>query len=298
MKYSKEPSTYIDVDRSKIASFEAGAGDNMDAKTVDSFGEEWSKFAAFNPEEIQKIGDEYFDILPDDAWGEGKSALDVGCGSGRWTLYIKDKFSEIEAVDPSSAVFIAEKNTQAYSHIRVTKAGVDQLPFENNSFDFVFSLGVLHHIPDTAAAMAKAVEKLKNGGYFLVYLYYALDNRGFLYKLIFNTSTIFRRVISIMPSFIKRILCDIIAILVYLPFVGLANLLKMLSLKSWVKIPLSYYVGKSFFVIRNDALDRFGTPLEQRFTKQEIHDMMTSAGLSDIQFSSHSPYWHAVGKKA
>ena len=298
MKYTKEPNSYIEIEGGKIASFNAVAGDNVDAKTVDSFGEEWSKFAAFDPEEIQKIGDEYFDILPDDAFGEGKSALDIGCGSGRWTLYIKDKFSRIEAVDPSIAVLIAEKNTRGHSNIRVTKAGVDQLPFENNSFDVVFSLGVLHHIPDTATAMAKAVEKLKSGGYFLVYLYYALDNRGSLYKLIFNSSTIFRRVISIMPSFIKRILCDLIAVFVYLPFVGLAKLLKMLGLKSWIKIPLSYYVGKSFFVIRNDALDRFGTPLEQRFTKKEIKDMMSSSGLTDIAFSPHSPYWHAVGKKA
>ena len=116
MKYTKEPNSYIEIEGGKIASFNAVAGDNVDAKTVDSFGEEWSKFAAFDPEEIQKIGDEYFDILPDDAFGEGKSALDIGCGSGRWTLYIKDKFSRITKRNTFfifSILFFNWRNTQS-----------------------------------------------------------------------------------------------------------------------------------------------------------------------------------------
>ena len=63
------------------------------------------------------------------------------------------------------------------------------------------------------------------------------------------------------------------------------------------KIPLSYYVGKSLNVIRNDALDRFGTPLEQRFSKEEINQMMLKAGLNQIVFSNNQPFWHAVGKR-
>ena len=298
MEYSKKPGEYVEFEGQKIASFPSANGDNVDDETVDSFGEEWLKFAAFESEEIQKIGDEYFDILPTDAWGKDKSALDVGCGSGRWTLYLKDKFGDIEAVDPSNAVWVAQKNTLNFSHIRVTKAGVDQLPFKNNSFDFVFSLGVLHHVPNTETAMTKAVEKLKSGGYFLVYLYYSLDNRGLLYKILFHTSTIFRQIISNLPSLLKRILCDLIAIFVYIPLVAIANCFKAIGIKSWKKLPLSYYVGKSFFVIRNDSLDRFGTPLEQRFNKKQIHEMMKNSGLTDIQFSPQSPYWHAIGKKA
>jgi hypothetical protein len=61
---------------------------------------------------------------------------------------------------------------------------------------------------------------------------------------------------------------------------------------------LSAYHNKSFFVIRNDALDRFGTPLEQRFSKIEIKQMMEKAGLTNIIFSNNMPYWHAVGQKS
>ena len=62
--------------------------------------------------------------------------------------------------------------------------------------------------------------------------------------------------------------------------------------------PLSYYRNHSFYVMRTDALDRFGTRLEKRFTKQQIHDMMQVAGLQDIRFNEGPPYWVAVGVKS
>ena len=95
----------------------------------------------------------------------------------------------IEAVDPSHAVLTAQGFLADLENVRLTQAGVDELPFPNESFDFVFSLGVLHHVPDTRAAMRRCVEKLKPGGYFLVYLYYDLDNRGRLYRSLFECST-------------------------------------------------------------------------------------------------------------
>ena len=68
--------------------------------------------------------------------------------------------------------------------------------------------------------------------------------------------------------------------------------------KEWYKkLPLSVYANFSLSVIRNDALDRFGTPLEQRFSKEEIEKMMLACGLEQIIFSDGHPYWHAVGHK-
>ena len=63
------------------------------------------------------------------------------------------------------------------------------------------------------------------------------------------------------------------------------------------KIPLSYYSDKSFHVIRNDSLDRFGTPLEQRFSEKQIRKMLELAGMTNIVFSQREPYWHVISKK-
>lgn len=63
------------------------------------------------------------------------------------------------------------------------------------------------------------------------------------------------------------------------------------------KIPLYGYIDQSFYIMRNDALDKFGTKLEQRFSKKEIELMMKEVGLTNIVFSDGIPYWHAIGRK-
>ena len=296
--YSVSADHILNTSLGKIAVFNSGKEDNLDQATVDSFGEEWTKFSFFTEEEIESIGDEYFDIVPNEAYGEDKIALDMGCGSGRWSLYASKKFSFIEAIDPSDAVLVAQRQSKG-RNIRVSKAAVDQIPFADESFDFVFSLGVLHHIPDTSKALESMSKKLKRRGFLLLYLYYSLDNRGMVYKMIFSLVNLVRKLISILPSRLKRFACDLIALVIYVPLILTSTLLQKIGLKSiGKKIPLSYYVGKSWNVIRNDALDRFGTPLEQRFSRQEINNMLEDCGYENIQFSPNMPYWHVVAQKA
>lgn len=301
LSYSIPPLKYLKAENLsiEIPSFISDDEKNIDKKTLLSFGEEWSKFSRFSEEEIQNAGEQYFDIVIEKMLNENSFVLDVGCGTGRWAKYLSPKVKFIEAIDPSSAVFSACRFLENTNNIRVAQAGVDSIPFEDKSFDFVFSLGVLHHIPNTQQALNNAVKKLKHGGYFLLYLYYNLDNRGLLYKMIFYIVDLKRKFISQLPSPVKMFVCDIIAFVVYLPLVYFSTLIKLLfPRKKWYsKIPLSYYISKSFTIIRNDALDRFGTPLEKRFSKKQILNMMTEAGLNEIIFSENEPYWHAIGKK-
>ena len=46
-----------------------------------------------------------------------------------------------------------------------------------------------------------------------------------------------------------------------------------------------------------DSLDRFGTKLEKRYSKEEIYNMMKASDLSNITFSHEEPFWVAVGIK-
>ena len=187
---------------------------------------------------------------------------------------------------------------QDEENVRISQASTDNMPFPDNSFDFVFSIGVLHHIPDTKTAMRKCIEKVKPGGHFFVYLYYNFENRGVLFRLIFHASDIVRSIVRQLPTFWKKIVCDLFAVILYLPLVGLSKLLSALCLERIVKhIPLSYYADKSMNIIRNDSLDRFGTPLEKRFSRDQIRQMMTACGLHNIVFSEKEPYWHAIGQK-
>lgn len=297
--FNQEPKEVIKSFNRDIYCFTTDTNDNnIDHSVVASFGEEWTKFQDFAQEDITQIGRMYFDILDEGIINKNTKAIDVGCGTGRWTKYLLDKIGFMEAIDPSNAIFAADRLLGNASNVRLSKSSTDNLPFADETFDFGMSVGVLHHIPDTQKALSDCVKKIKLGGYFYVYLYYALDNRGFLFRLIFQISTLLRKIVSSLPTMIKKIICDIIAITIYLPFVWIGKLLIAVGQKKVAdKLPLKFYQDKSFFIIRNDALDRFGTSLEQRFTKAQVISMMQNAGLQDIKISDIEPYWHAVGKK-
>ena len=192
------------------------------------------------------------------------------------------------------ALAVARRNLSGVLNVEFHHASVGALPMENASLDFAYSLGVLHHVPDTAAAIRSLAAKLKPGAPFLIYLYYAFDNRGVGYWALWKISDWVRRVVSRMPFALRYPASQVLAALVYWPMARSARVLGKVGLlpNSW---PLAYYRDKPFYVLRTDALDRFGTCLEQRFTRAEIHAMLSDAGFVDIHFSDQAPYWCVVG---
>jgi hypothetical protein len=86
----------------------------------------------------------------------------------------------------------------------------------------------------------------------------------------------------------------VIAASAYFPLARIALLAERAGINV-EHFPLSTYRKRSFYSMRTDALDRFGTRLERRFRREEIEAMMQRAGLRDIEFSDHAPYWCALG---
>jgi hypothetical protein len=155
---------------------------------------------------------------------------------------------------------------------------------------------VLHHIPDTQAALSTCVKLLKPGAPFLLYIYYRFDNRPAWFRAVWQSSNLIRKVISSLPDGVKTVPTDILAATVYWPLARLSRLGEKAGLDT-SGVPLNGYRNSSFYTMRTDSRDRFGTPLEQRFTRAEIADMMGRAGLENVVFSKHEPFWHAVGTK-
>lgn len=295
--YNNQPLQTVAPNGREISIFEI-SGSNIDEKVVEEFGEEWLKFHEFSDEMISKSVGEYFDIITDKIINKNTYAIDIGCGSGRWTKVMAARAGFIEAVDPSNAIFAADKLLKNIDNVRLTKASINTLPFDDETFDFAMSVGVLHHIPNTQQAMIDCVKKVKHGGYFYTYLYHDISHKGFFTRSAFAISDTLRKGISRLPATFKKFICDIIAALVYLPLVSVSRFFSWIGLRSIAKkIPLADYSNKAFFVMRNDALDRFGTRLEQRFTRNEVQAMMKAAGLSEIVISDGTPYWHGIGKR-
>ena len=100
-----------------------------------------------------------------------------------------------------------------------------------------------------------------------------------------------------LPPRPKQLITDLIALTVYCPLSRLASLAAATGLPV-AFFPLNYYRNCSFYTMRTDARDRFGTPFEQRFSRAKISSMCTAAGLGDVRFSQLEPYWCVVGFKA
>lgn len=273
--------------------------ENIDKDTVAGFGDEWTRFnySDLDCDEINKIFDDYFSNFPWEKLPNNAKGADIGCGSGRWAKVVALRVNDLTLVDASEeALSVAKYNLKGISNVHFELASVDQLPFKESSLDFAYSLGVLHHVPNTSRAIKSVASKLKKGAPFLVYLYYSFDNRSVLYRLVWKASDVLRRIVSKLPNKPRYTASQIIALLVYLPMSKLALTLGYLKVcpKNW---PLAYYKDKSFYVMRTDALDRFGTRLEQRFSKKEIELMLVEAGFININFSNRMPFWCAVGTK-
>ncbi len=272
---------------------------NYDPRTVEGFGREWSRFdqAAMAESERQELFAAYFKIFPWSALPAHAVGFDLGCGTGRWAKLVAPHVGRLYCVDASTeALTVAQRNLADCPNCEFVAASVDQLPFADDAMDFGYSLGVLHHVPDTAGGIKACVQKLKPGAPLLVYLYYAFDNRPLWFRLLWQLSDTGRRLISKLPFKLRHALAELIALFVYWPLARTARLLEGFGLNV-AAFPLSFYRRRSFYTMRTDALDRFGTNLEQRFTAQQIRQMMTAAGLERIEFSEAMPYWCALGYK-
>jgi len=272
---------------------------NIDPKVVRDFGEEWKRFDQTSvPEpELREQFERYFAVFPWEQLPNDAQGFDLGCGSGRWAKFVCPKVGKLHCVDPSAAALeVARVNLESAPNCEFHLAASDTLPFQDCSMDFCYSLGVLHHIPDTSRGIADCVRKLKPGGIFLVYLYYAFDTKPPWFVAVWRVSDLARRAICHMPHSLKTLTTDLIALTVYLPLARTARLASWFGydVANW---PLSTYMLKSFYTLRTDALDRFGTSLERRFSRDHISKMMEAAGLTRIRFSDEAPFWCASGRK-
>jgi SAM-dependent methyltransferase len=270
---------------------------NIDREVIESFGHEWAAFD-YRGSEADKALDAQFlaYCAPIDLSlfnSKTSIAADFGAGSGRWTSRLLPYFSLVYALEPSNGGYkvLTEKFPQE-SRVMIIQetVGANSIPVE--SLDLAISLGVLHHIPDTSLAIKDIAAKIKSGGVFLCYLYYKLDNKPLYYRMVFWTSNSLRWVISRLPYVMRRIIAQIIAVMVYIPLARTAKLLKG-SGRKLENFPLHHYSEMPFVMLQNDALDRFGTRLEKRFSKQEIANMLKHSGfdLSTLNFSDSEPYW-------
>lgn len=271
--------------------------DNFDEDVIDGFGHEWETFDYVETETAEALDAQFAAYCAplDISQFNPATAIagDLGAGSGRWSSRLVPHFCLIYALEPSrgASKVLREKFVDEPKIVVLQETlGMNSIPVE--SLDLAMSLGVLHHIPDTGLAIRDVASKIKSGGTFLCYLYYKLENKPAFYRGLFWASNLLRWVISRLPYAMRRFIAQIIAGAIYFPLAHASRVLGNRG-KDVSNFPLHHYANMPFIMLQNDALDRFGTKLEKRFSKNEIVEMLDEAGfdLTTLRFSEKEPFW-------
>jgi SAM-dependent methyltransferase len=138
-------------------------------RTAETFGFQWTTFDVSDRAEDSAVFLEKTGLSPDAL--TGKLVLDAGCGGGRYAKLLGEAGAQVVALDLSSAVLHAREVTARLPNVVVVQGNLMNPPLAPQSFDVVYSLGVLHHTPDTIRAFRAIARLVKPGGYLAVWLY-------------------------------------------------------------------------------------------------------------------------------
>ena len=131
--------------------------------TAQNFGYSWQKFSKINKGFYKK---QFFDwIKPvNENFLKGKVVLDAGCGKGRHLMTISPYVKEVIGVDISDSVFVAYNNTKHLPNVHIIQADLNYLPLKDEIFDYVYSIGVVHHTESPKTTIYNLHKKTKKSG--------------------------------------------------------------------------------------------------------------------------------------
>ena len=264
-------------------------------RTIQSFSYEWKTF----PTMYKQYRDQFLDwirpVEPD--YFENKLVLDAGCGLGRHVYYSSEFGAEVVGMDISEAVEVAYEHTNHLFNVHIVQADIYYPPFRDD-FDFVYSIGVLHHLPEPKEGFKSILTLLKAKGSIFVWVY-GRENNFFMIKIVDPL----RKITAKLPFEILNMLCIPVALLLHITTkiyeaLGNVNLTKGLTRH----LPYnSYFLQISNFCLehkRSIVFDFLSVPICNFYTREQLETWFVEAGLRDIQISwRNRNSWRGLGRK-
>lgn len=270
------------------------AVDRTNWETASRFGEEWKQFSMIT-DEYKKQFLSWIEPVTADHF-VGKTVLDLGCGKGRHVLQAK-KFGarEVIGVDLSQAVDVAFANVGRMEGVHIIQGDIFHLPIKSASFDYGYSIGVLHHTPDPGKAFQCLVDMIKQGGSVSAWVYGREGNGWIIYLL-----NPFRRLTSRLPLPVTKVIAFVFAVILQ---ASLVALYRPATKRPWLKriLPYSAYLcsisGYSFKENFSIVFDHLLPEIAFYIPREEVQSWFDRAQLKDVVITQRfGNSWRGFGR--
>jgi SAM-dependent methyltransferase len=258
--------------RGGIPRFVGATLDDTAARTQASFGYEWTHFDDWTLSGLTNF-EQYFEDLDLTRLRDAR-VLDAGCGMGRHARMLGPHVRELVALDFSEAIDRAATTLSDQPNVFCIQADVMAPPLREESFDLVYSLGVLHHLEDTERALSTLARLVRPGGRLRVYLYWQPEGWRRAILALVKTG---RRVTTRLPFGVLRALCWILSLGLWIGVITPYRVLQWLGVRGVAELPLFQYTKYPFTILYNDQFDRLSAPIEKRYRQQEVRELLQAA---------------------
>jgi SAM-dependent methyltransferase len=251
----------------------------LEQRTLRSYSYQWRKFKAMLPHWEQVFQESVDPITPE--FFRGKRGLDAGCGFGRSLHYSATYGAEMIGMDLSEAIEAARENTRQFPNVHLVQADIFHPPVADRSLDFVYSIGVVHVLPDPRAGFLRLRRLIKPGAPIFIWLY----SRGKGRQIAFVEAM---RVISTRLAFRPlNALCWLGAAIQWAVWIWPFKLLNAIGLKGLAgKIPFTYHARYPFYALHTDWFDGLSTPQQQYYRSETVEEWFRAAKLERIQMEA------------
>ncbi|MGH9844215.1 MAG: methyltransferase domain-containing protein [Blastocatellia bacterium] len=266
--------------------------DEVQRGTAENFGAQWLEFDHVESHHQQQFLDWIAPVTPD--FIRGKVVLEGGCGKGRHTRAIAEWGAQtIIGMDLSDAVEAAWRNTRDLPNVHIIQADIYRLPLKP-AFDYAFSVGVLHHLPDPRAGFASLIGRLKPGGAISAWVY-GRENNGWIVHFV---NPLRERITSRLPmralyalSYLPAAVLYVLLKLIYAPLAG-TPLSRFLFYADY----LTYISKFPFREIHNIVHDHLTAPVAFYISREEFAEWFKQAQAERVEIHWHNRNsWRGFG---
>ena len=255
-----------------------------EARTITSYSYQWRKFKQMFPNWEEVFLDSIKPLTPE--FFQGKTGLDGGCGFGRSLYYAGSYGARMIGLDLSEAIEAARENTRHLPNVHLVQGDIFHPPVKRRTLDFVYSIGVLHHLPDPKGGFLSLTRLLKPGAPMFIWVY--LRGRGRQIAAF----TVMRAVSTRLPLRLLNLVCLALASAQWvgwiLPFRGLRRL--PLTRRLAERMPFTFYSRYPFRALHTDWFDGLSVPLVNYYKPDAIADWYREGRLHDVRIDG--PDWN------